>query len=616
MCPADGTSLVDAGSLLNWTIAGKYVLIEELGSGGWGTVYLARHTELGSRVAVKFLLPELSNNMKHIERFKQESQALARLEHPGVVRVIDRGLSPRPYIVMEYAQGRLLSELIAEKGALGEALVYSIARRLAETLNYAHSLGVIHCDLKPQNIIIHDFDFEHPELIDLKLLDFGVSRLLDQQALMEGTGESFGSPPYMSPELFGGDCDVGPKADIYSAGCVLFECLTGRKPFTAQTYIQWSAVHRHVRAAFPEGSENLGKRKELARLILQCLSKAPDARPSAEALLLALKNITMAKAVPSTANPFTELVKSHPRLLIGVVAALATVVLGTTMVVQIQDKERARAAAARKLLELGDETKADLITTMSAGQVLQKVETRNSRLQLKKGLAPVDLEIYKPASAQAMVVVLAAAGDAKLLAPLFNFWAERGYLVAVAQFAHKQASPEAGAEIVKAAVSQLSASAALPVARIALVPVSMDLDQALSTARAYRPADENSTDEVGGVILINPLVKSKTAASPKTYHDCQFPVFFVLDADLNSKTRPAAGRRCQTAFTFGSGRQILFNSTRVSLSAKPSYDQKLLQSLLTGFLKASLEHDRAKESYLYSQKSMTAVSSVAELRFR
>ena len=284
------------------------------------------------------------------------------------------------------------------------------------------------------------------------------------------------------------------------------------------------------------------------------------------------------------------------------------------------DKNKARLAAARKLSEQADTARTDLITTMSGGQILQQVEAESSLLTLSKGPAPLNLEIYKPGSVQAAVIVLSAArGDAKLLDSLFNFWAQRGYLVAVVQMARNPVQAPADASLVRSTMKHLSDGGTLSkeaAGRIALVSVAMDLDETMLAAKELGQDSNNGSGELSGVILINPVAGGQPAAVAADYHACQFPVCYILDADVKPAARQSAMRRCLTAFSFGSGRQLFFNSLRISLTAKPSYNQTVLHSLLSGFLSAGLGQDHAKESYLYSQKSVTAVSSVADLRFR
>ncbi|MBX9686557.1 MAG: protein kinase [Candidatus Obscuribacterales bacterium] len=608
-CPADGSQLEELGALLNTTVAGKYVLQQEIGEGGWGTVYLAQHVELGSRFAVKVLSLDLCQDRKHIDRFRQESHTLAKLEHPGVVRVIDCGLSPRPFIVMEYAQGQILSDLLAQKGRLSDKAVYAVARRLAETLAYAHALGVVHQDIKPGNIMVRDLDLDTP---DLKLLDFGVARLIDSDAIAEQSGESFGSPEYMSPEQFLQDQSLGPKTDIYSLGCVLFECMFGRRPFKATSYIEWSSVHRHVRPSYRQDDlSKLGK--ELARLSTICMAKNPEERPSAAELVQQLKQAmasTQSRTVPipapskMTLPPF---LKGKEKLLAGIGGVFLLGILTALCIPLFTPKP----APVKNLQEISDSSKQDLITTLSAAPQMQKVSTETIFLDAAANMDETSLKVYRPKTARAMILVLAS--QKKELEELLDFWAEHGFLVAVAQVSPKSEEKELSA-LMNASLKALSQKSDF--SDFAFVGLGLDFDQSLSVARAYA-ADSSKASSLSAFISIDPRVGEDAAASAKEYHEGEFPVFTVLDASMNEKRRAATARRAKTAFTFGAGRQVYYDSNRVSLFAVPAYrDQQVLMALLTGFLDSSLTSNRAKESYLYSQKAIMAVGSAAELRFR
>ena len=610
-CPEDGAWLEELGSLANTTIQDKYILVEKLGSGGFGTVYLAQHLELGSRFAVKVLSPDLCENMRHIERFKRESYTLARLEHPGIVKVIDCGLSPRPYIIMEFAQGRPLSELLKERSKLPEAEVYSIARLLAQTLSYAHDLNTVHRDIKPENIMLRELS---PGELEVKLLDFGIARLIDQELILEQTGEAPGTPQYMSPEQFDPGTVPGTKSDIYALGCVLYRCLAGRNPFNAETFIEWSSVHKHVRPIFSD-NDKFGKTgKDLSLVILNCLAKDPEERPSAKELLEQLKKVQLG---PGQIAVNTDEIKeklsdlrSKPKL----IAACAVPVLILLVACMFslngaQKIEKSKIVEERKV-----ESKGDLVSSMSAGIIIHQLST--SQMQMGSNLASA-LDIYAPEQGNSVVLVLQSAKSMRMI-PIYKSWAQRGFIVAAADLNRKDVLANQLQKFAKSAIKAVSKRkefASEPGSGVVLVCQGIDLDKALAAARSL--AEDNTAIPISGLIIIDPGLNENAELNPKQLHSANFPVFYVLDADQDEKLRSKTARHCQKAFAFGSGRQMYYNSNRVTLTASQAYtDEQVLRSLISGFLDATLSGDKSKETYLFSHKAEAAVGSSAELRFR
>ena len=207
---------------------GRYELERELGRGMMGIVYVARDPELGRRVALKtiqvgFAIPE-GERSAFEKRFKQEAQAAAALSHPGIVVVHDVGQDPEtktPYIALEYMEGRTLADLMAGGEVMPWEKAARLSAQLAEALAHAHAKGIVHRDIKPANIMILDSG-------QAKVMDFGIAKL--PASTLTSTGEFFGTPAYMSPEQARGDA-VDPRTDLFSLGCVLYQLLTGKKPF-------------------------------------------------------------------------------------------------------------------------------------------------------------------------------------------------------------------------------------------------------------------------------------------------------------------------------------------------------------------------------------------------
>ncbi len=233
---------------------GRYGIVGLLGSGGMAKVYLAHDEVLGREVALKVLRDQYAENDEFVERFRREAQAAASLSHPNIVAIYDRGCSREGsyYIVMEYVPGGTLKDLIVRNGPLEPDLAARIAAQIAGALGAAHDRGVIHRDVKPQNVLLTASG-------DVKVTDFGIARAASASSL-SGTSVILGTVSYMSPEQAMGKV-VGPRSDLYSLGVVLHEMLTGSVPFKAETPIAVSMKHlnepapplRETNPRVPEG---------------------------------------------------------------------------------------------------------------------------------------------------------------------------------------------------------------------------------------------------------------------------------------------------------------------------------------------------------------------------
>jgi serine/threonine protein kinase len=212
---------------LNRVVAGRFRLEQEAGSGGMGTVYRAVDLTSGMPVAVKILN---GRALRDRRRFEQEAAILATLSHPAIVRYLAHGVDDAddPFLAMEWLEGEDLAARIGRQDlSVGDAL-FAI-RRVAEALAYAHARDIIHRDVKPENLYLPLGEIER-----LKVLDFGIARLVVGGRTLTRTGAVVGTPGYMAPELVRGERVVTPAADVFSLGCVLFQCLTGRPPFEAE----------------------------------------------------------------------------------------------------------------------------------------------------------------------------------------------------------------------------------------------------------------------------------------------------------------------------------------------------------------------------------------------
>ena len=228
--------------MIGTRLSGRYELDSKLGSGGMSTVYLARDATLERWVAVKILHREISDQPDQIERFRREARTVAQLSHPNVVAVIDAGEDGgHPYIVFEYVEGETLKQRIERLGQLplDEASAYAI--EVGRGLAAAHARRMVHRDVKPQNVLI---DAEGRA----KVTDFGIARELEADGLT-ATGRVLGTTDYVSPEQAMGH-NVDARSDIYSLGVVLFEMLTGRPPFAAETLV--GVAMKHVNEDMPD----------------------------------------------------------------------------------------------------------------------------------------------------------------------------------------------------------------------------------------------------------------------------------------------------------------------------------------------------------------------------
>jgi serine/threonine protein kinase len=278
-----------------------YDVLAELGRGGMGTVYLARHLTLKRLVALKVLRADRVGDPEHRLRVRAEAQAIARLQHPHIVQIFDVGEwqgpgseIPQPFLALEYLRCGSLENVLERQGALEPAQSVRLIEVLAHAVDTAHQAGIIHRDLKPANVLLappvagspDSFPFGFP-----KINDFGLARLLDADQRQTVDGQILGSPLYMAPEQADGRREVGPAADIWALGVILYECLTGQKPFRGESVL---ATFDLIRSSQPPHlhSPHGAIPAELEAICLRCLEKDPVARyPSAAALAGDLRRI-------------------------------------------------------------------------------------------------------------------------------------------------------------------------------------------------------------------------------------------------------------------------------------------------------------------------------------
>jgi HAMP domain-containing protein len=269
--------------------AGRYDIEEVLGSGGMGVVYRAFDREVGEPVAIKALRPELGIiDPTLLERFKQELRLARRITHRNVVRTYDLGeVEGTYYITMELVRGTTVATLIRQAGRLDVPATLAIGKQLCRALEVAHEEGVIHRDVKPQNLLVDGSGF-------LKVMDFGIARLAEHRSDpgqgLTAAGVVVGTPQYMAPEQLFGE-PVDGRADLYATGAVLFECVTGRPVFEAPSLVALLARHLEDTAPDPR-TMNADVPDSLSRVILRALARRPGDRwTSAAELLRALEGV-------------------------------------------------------------------------------------------------------------------------------------------------------------------------------------------------------------------------------------------------------------------------------------------------------------------------------------
>ena len=280
--PAEGADAGPDASVLQpgQVFAGRYEIVRALGTGGMGAVYRAHDRELGEDVAIKMMHPELLRaDETAVLRLKAETRLARRISHRNVVRTHDFGeCDGACYVTMELVEGMTVRQLIETRGRLGVAATLAIGTQLADALDVAHRQGVVHRDIKPQNLLL-DADGV------LKVMDFGIARLVEHTTVLTQAGMVVGTPAYMSPEQLLSE-DVDGRSDLYSAGVVLYECLTGRLPFEAGSPISLIAKLLHDDPV-PPAALNPDVPPPLSDLIVRLMAKKAQDRPVGLATQLA-----------------------------------------------------------------------------------------------------------------------------------------------------------------------------------------------------------------------------------------------------------------------------------------------------------------------------------------
>jgi tRNA A-37 threonylcarbamoyl transferase component Bud32 len=267
-------------------IDGRYEIEDLVGTGGMSSVYRARDTVLGRRVAIKILHEHHSSDDEYVERFRREARAIARLNHPNIVTIIDRGeFEGRQFIVFEHVPGDNLKDLLRRQGPLPVADAVAIAHQVARGLAFAHEHGIVHRDVKPQNVILD-------ETGSPKVTDFGIARSLDPKEGLTDSGTLLGTSDYMAPEQARG-MRVDERSDQYSLGVLLYELLTGEVPYPAETFM--AAAMRHVNDPVPSVRERRPDVPlDVDAVVARAMAKDPGERFSSTAAMAAALEAALA----------------------------------------------------------------------------------------------------------------------------------------------------------------------------------------------------------------------------------------------------------------------------------------------------------------------------------
>jgi serine/threonine-protein kinase len=249
-------------------IADRYELEELVGHGGMSSVYKAHDTLLERNVALKVLHEQYNEDEEFVERFKREARSVAQLQHPNIVTVIDRGEEDgRQYIVFEYIDGENLKELVVRKGRLDVREALEIAVEIARGLAFAHENGLVHRDVKPQNVLLNGDG-------RAKVTDFGIARSVDVEHSVTQTGTVLGTSTYIAPEQASGQ-PVDAQTDVYALGVVLYEMLTGELPFPGENFV--AVAMKHVHEPPPN---SLDKRRDLPLRVAAAIDRALEKDPA------------------------------------------------------------------------------------------------------------------------------------------------------------------------------------------------------------------------------------------------------------------------------------------------------------------------------------------------
>ncbi|TMA26812.1 MAG: hypothetical protein E6J78_12600 [Deltaproteobacteria bacterium] len=307
-CPEDGRDLsaLEPDDELIGRSIGSYVISKVLGKGGMGSVYMAEHPGIGSRVAIKFLHAQYSNDRKIVDRFFNEARAVNVIGHDNILKILDLNVTEdnRHYFVMEFLHGKALQDLVLPDQPMALEVAGPILLQICEALQAAHDNKIIHRDLKPDNVylIVHKGKKNF-----VKVVDFGIAKLTDDSGQSTGktqTGMVMGTPAYMSPEQAGGMSNlIDGRSDIYSLGCMMYQLATGKLPFPGTSFGEVLIGHLQIPPTPPRRHEPAIPERYEA-IILKCLEKKQEDRYQSmrelhDALASAMDQLALSKELPA-----------------------------------------------------------------------------------------------------------------------------------------------------------------------------------------------------------------------------------------------------------------------------------------------------------------------------
>ena len=352
---------------------GRYRILEQLGQGGMSVVYKGLDTTLDREVAVKVLHPHLATKLESRKRLEREAKAVARLHHANILEVFDfaGADSAEAYIVTELIRGKTLRQFITEESLQPPEIAAMVVFEIASALAHAHDQGVIHRDLKPENVMVREDGV-------LKLMDFGIAKILDRDEKMTMTGALVGSPAHMAPEIIEGE-EAGAEADIFSLGTMLYLFATGKLPFTAPNTTATlrrvlDCVYDDPRQVMPTVSD------ELAEIIDTCLQRDPSARyPTASKLRDALGEVLGEIGITRTHEELPRFFLDPRGYRVEIVGRVTAALLGQAERL-LAEKKSARALAALNQVLAHDPSNAKADSLLGAMKARTAREQRTKRV--------------------------------------------------------------------------------------------------------------------------------------------------------------------------------------------------------------------------------------------
>lgn len=569
-CRNDGALLeVYVDSARDPTFLGKYKLIGEIGRGGWGTVYAAEHTGLGKRFAIKVISSPTIDAVKK-ERFEREAKALSLLNHPGVVSVVDYGVEPSPYIVMEYVEGGTLADLLVNSERLSLALAADFFLQLAEILEACHEKNLVHRDIKPANIMVLQVSGRQR----LKLLDFGLATANVDSTLTD-EGRTIGTPSYMSPEQCVVAGVAGPPSDIYSLGCVMYECLAGKKAVDGPD--PQICFYQHVNTTPPRFTTPRSDRMEveLESIILKCLAKDAAQRPQAPELTKRLRALLDDKPPQS-------------RAVVAILTLSILLIVGLTVL------------AVRKWLP----------SDSAPGQVPSKFSIAEGELEFSEEVLARP-QTFVPAQGEnhALIMCISSPAQVRQASGLCRRWARQGYGCILLQ-------PHEGET--EDAIANIRDRLRMPTHPLAK---SVDPSRAGLAIVGLEPPDLAEPLKGGqflAAVVMDPNLKVTRKENWREFKNVAIPVFFMVDASFSKNDdRLASAQFCEKAFLLSRGSQIFLNSAHAAVLNNQEAPQSSAASILIDrFWSATISDNPADRAFLLSSRALDSLKGTGTYKWR